>query len=133
MHIIKKISIVMLTLLIASCSCFEPTPESGVKFSTVDDVAKVVTNLSTSTVVLDVNPESVRNAKGVIPNAIKLSSYDKYALSELPTDKNTGLIFYCYNESCGASTEAANRAIKNGWPNVSVMRAGIVGWNALHK
>ncbi len=133
MRIRKEFAIVMLTALITSCSCFEPAPEAGVKFSTVDEVAQAVTKPSTSTVVLDVNPESVRNEKGVIPNAIKLSSYDKYALSELPADKNTGLIFYCYNESCGASTEAANRAITNGWPNVSVMRAGIVGWNALHK
>lgn len=133
MSIRKNIAIVILTALITSCSCFEPTPEAGIKFSTVDEVAHVVAKPSTSTVVLDVNPESVRNAKGVIPNAIKLSSYDKYALIELPADKNTELIFYCYNESCGASTEAANRALTNGWSNVSVMRAGIVGWNALHK
>jgi len=99
----------------------------------VNEVAFIVEKPSIGIVVLDVNPESVRNAKGVIPNATKLSSYDKYALSELPADKNTGLIFYCYNESCGASTEAANRAITNGWTNVSVMRAGILGWNALHQ
>jgi len=94
MRIRKEFAIVMLTVLITSCSCFEPTPEAGVKFSTVDEVAQTVTKPSTSTVVLDVNPESVRNKKGVIPNAIKLSSYDKYALTELPADKNTGLIFY---------------------------------------
>jgi rhodanese-related sulfurtransferase len=133
MRIKKEFAIIIMTAFIISCSCFKTTPESGITFSTVDEVSQVVTKPSANTVVIDVNPESVRNAKGIIPNSIKLSSYDKYALSELPADKNIKLIFYCYNEKCGASTEAANRAIANGWTNVSVMKAGIVGWNALQK
>lgn len=132
--IIKKVvAIIGIAALLASCSCFETKPKAGVKSSTVDEVAQVIAQPSNATAVLDANPESVRSAKGVIPNAIKLSSYDSYALSELPADKNTALIFYCYNEACGASTAAANRAITNGWSNVSVMKAGIIGWNARQK
>lgn len=133
MTINKGIAIIGLTILMASCSCFETTPKSGVQLSSLEEVAQVVAKPSHNIALLDANPESVRNAQGVIPSAIKLSSYDSYELNELPTDKKTALIFYCYNESCGASTEAANRAIKNGWTNVSVMKAGILGWNAQKK
>lgn len=133
MFINKRIAVIGLTALIASCSCFETKPKSGITFSTVDEVARVVAEPSSSTAVLDANPDAVRNTKGVIPTAIKLSSYDAYSLSELPVDKNTALIFYCYNEACAASTEAANRALNNGWAKVSVMKAGIIGWNAQQK
>lgn len=130
MFLTKSIAIIGLTTLIASCSCFESKPKSGVTFSTVDEVAQVVTKPSSAAAVLDVNPDSVRNTKGVIPTAIKLSSYDAYSLSELPVNRDATLIFYCYNEACGASTVAANRALQNGWAKVSVMKAGIIGWNA---
>lgn len=74
------------------------------------------------------NPDDVRASKGVVQGAIKLTSYDKYALAELPQDKSTQLIFYCYNSFCLASDEAAERALKAGYINVGSMRAGIVGW-----
>lgn len=125
-----RIAIIGLSALIASCSCFETAPKAGVTFSTVEEVSLAIAKPSSSTAVLDANPDSVRNTQGVIPTAIQLSSYDAYELSELPADKNTALIFYCYNELCTASTEAANRAVKYGWSKVSVMKAGIIGWNA---
>lgn len=133
MSIKKSLFIFSLAIMLTSCSCFETSPKSGVNFSTVDEVAKAISTNASKVAVLDVNPESVRNEKGVIPNAIQLSSYNSYELKELPNDKKTELIFYCYNESCGASTQAANRAIENGWNNVSIMREGIIGWNNLYK
>jgi rhodanese-related sulfurtransferase len=127
---IKFFVITVLIMLISACSCNKVTPNIALKAVTADQVAAAIAVPSADTLVLDVNPESVRDKKGVIPNAIRLSSYNNYAMSELPTDKSTALIFYCYNEACGASTQAANRALDNGYANVSILKVGIIGWNA---
>ncbi|MEY4729830.1 MAG: hypothetical protein RL020_988 [Pseudomonadota bacterium] len=101
---------------------------SAAKIIPVEQVGKYVEAKTPNVAMLDVNPDDVRASKGVVPGAIKLSSYDKYALTELPSDKSTQLIFYCYNTFCLASDEAADRAIKAGYTNVGRMRAGITGW-----
>jgi rhodanese-related sulfurtransferase len=101
---------------------------SNAKIIPVEQVGKLVEAKMPNVAILDVNPDDVRKDKGVVPGAIKLTSYDKYALTELPQDKNTQLIFYCYNSFCLASDEAADRAIKAGYTNVGRMRAGITGW-----
>lgn len=77
---------------------------------------------------VDANNESTREHMGVVPGAIRLTSYDTYALSELPADKTRPLIFYCANTQCGASHEAAERALTAGYQHVEVMTAGIAGW-----
>lgn len=84
-------------------------------------------------VVLDANNDDARAAAGIVPGAIKLSSYNQYDLAELPADKNTTLVFYCYNSYCQASHMAAARALQAGYKDVRVMKAGIVGWNAVNK
>ena len=126
---IKFCVITVLVMLISACSCNKVTPNAALKTVTTDQVAAVIAVESADTAIVDVNPESVRDKDGVIPNALRLSNYDDYAMSELPADKATPLIFYCYNEACGASMQAANRALENGYINVSVFEAGIVGWN----
>lgn len=83
--------------------------------------------------VLDANNEQARADAGMVPGAIKLSSYSQYDLAELPADKNTTLVFYCYNSYCQASHAAAARALQAGYKDVRVMKAGIVGWNAANK
>ena len=84
-------------------------------------------------VVLDANNDDARAAAGIVPGAIKLSSYNQYDLAELPADKNTTLVFYCYNSYCQASHMAAARALQAGYKDVRIMKAGIVGWNAVNK
>lgn len=84
-------------------------------------------------VVLDANNGDARAAAGIVPGAIKLSSYNQYDLAELPADKNTTLVFYCYNSYCQASHMAAARALQAGYKDVRIMKAGIVGWNAVNK
>ncbi len=101
---------------------------SGAKTVSVQQVGKYVETKELKIAILDVNTDDVRKDKGVVPGAIKLSSYDQYALSELPQDKQTLLIFYCYNWLCTASDEAAGRAIKAGYTNVARMPDGITGW-----
>ena len=50
------------------------------------------------------------------------------SVSELPADKSKQLVFYCANTQCGASHEAAEKAITAGYTNVKVMPEGIAGW-----
>jgi rhodanese-related sulfurtransferase len=83
---------------------------------------------SKSATIIDVNDEETRTTKGIVPGATKLSSYDKFAMTELPADKNATLVFYCYNTLCPASGLAADRAIDAGYKDVRVMKAGIIGW-----
>ncbi len=84
-------------------------------------------------VVLDANNDDARAAAGIVPGALKLSSYNQYDLAELPADKSTTLVFYCYNSYCQASHMAAVRALQAGYKDVRIMKAGIVGWNAVNK
>lgn len=99
----------------------------------VNDVQTMVSAKSVKAVVLDANNDQARAEAGMVPGAVKLSSYNQYALTELPADKNTTLVFYCYNSYCQASHMAAARALQAGYKDVRVMKAGIVGWNAANK
>ena len=95
----------------------------------VQEVQKFVQDKPANVAILDVNNDDARKAAGVVPSAILLSSYNQYAMTELPKDKNTTLVFYCYNSYCQASHAAALRAIGAGYKDARVMKAGIAGWN----
>lgn len=103
----------------------------AVKEISVNEVKQFVDSKAKNVAILDANNENAREDAGVVPSAILLTSYNKYALSELPADKNTTLVFYCYNSYCQASHAAAERAIEAGYKDARVMKAGIVGWNKL--
>jgi rhodanese-related sulfurtransferase len=105
------------------------TAGEPVKEISVQQVQKFVQDKPANVVILDANNEDARKAAGVVPGAILLSSYNEYALTELPKDKATNLVFYCYNSYCQASHAAAERAYQAGYKNVGVMKAGIAGWN----
>ncbi len=77
---------------------------------------------------VDANGDGTRKQMGVVPGAVLLTSSTDYKLSELPSDKSKGLVFYCANTSCGASHMAADRALEAGYVNVKVMPQGIAGW-----
>ncbi|MEW6435376.1 MAG: rhodanese-like domain-containing protein [Myxococcota bacterium] len=79
---------------------------------------------------VDANGEKTRAEKGIIPGAVLLTSSSQYALTELPKDKSSTLVFYCANEKCSASTQAARRAMENGYTDVAVLPVGINGWLA---
>jgi rhodanese-related sulfurtransferase len=81
--------------------------------------------------VYDANSTDVRKEAGIIPGAHLLTSAVKYdPAKELPATKSDKVVFYCYNEQCGASHQAAKRATEAGWTDVSVLNAGIMGWKA---
>jgi rhodanese-related sulfurtransferase len=79
---------------------------------------------------VDANGKSTRQSQGVIPGAVLLTSSSQYAVSELPADKNSKLVFYCASDKCGASHQAAKRAIENGYTDVAVLPDGIAGWKS---
>ena len=99
----------------------------------VQEVQKFVQDKPANVAILDVNNDDARKDAGVVPSAILLSSYNQYAITELPKDKNTTLVFYCYNSYCQASHAAALRAIGAGYKDARVMKAGIAGWNKANK
>ena len=77
---------------------------------------------------VDANGERTRQKMGVIPGAVLLTDSDTFTPAELPADKGKTLVFYCANTSCGASHEAASKALTAGYTNVKVLPDGIAGW-----
>ena len=78
--------------------------------------------------VVDVNSRQSWT-KARVPGALNLDPAD-YASSDLPPDKESGLVFYCSNPLCRKAPNAARRAKKMGYSDVRVMSAGISGWLA---
>lgn len=80
-----------------------------------------------SAVLIDVNPRRVYD-EAHLPGALWMSSDIEF--DRLPADRHVPIVFYCYNEICGASHQAASATVDRGWKNVARMPAGIIGWKA---
>jgi len=100
--------------------------QSKVPTVTVDELDKMLANNECQPV--DANGEGTRKKMGTIPGAVLLTDSDSFKPSELPADKAKTLVFYCANTSCGASHDAAGKAITAGHTNVKVLPDGIAGW-----
>jgi rhodanese-related sulfurtransferase len=124
------IAAVFAASLVSLAGCKKaPDPASvsnSVRELHVVDVAPIVKNKSG--VLVDANGPDTRRELGVIPGAILLSDHKNYALSELPPEKSTKLVFYCGGTQCRASDSAADKAAHAGYTDVSVLRDGIRGW-----
>lgn len=92
---------------------------------TVADAAKL--HKKGAIIMVDANGENTRKKLGVVPGARLLTSYNKFAASELRAKKSDTLVFYCYSEACSAAPRAAEVAQAKGF-KTKVMHAGIVGW-----
>ena len=90
---------------------------------TVDELDRMLA--SHQCVAVDANGDATRRRMGVIPGAVLLADD---AIDKLPRDKSQSLVFYCANEACRSSHEAATRAFLAGYTHVKVMPAGIAGW-----
>jgi rhodanese-related sulfurtransferase len=77
-------------------------------------------------VVVDVNDRS-RWLTARVPGSINLSPMT-FADDDLPSDRDTPLVFYCSGYLCRKAPNAAKRAKAMGYTNVRVMSAGIDGW-----
>lgn len=93
---------------------------------TVDQLATMLAN--SECVPVDANGERTRQKMGVIPGAVLLTDSETFTPAELPADKAKTLVFYCANTSCGASHDAAAKALTAGYSNVKVLPDGIAGW-----
>ncbi len=83
---------------------------------------------SDSAIVFDVNTNSYRAYKGIIPGAKLLRSYRYDAEQVLPADKSEKLVFYCANTLCTSAPMAAQIAVDAGYQDVNVLLIGIDGW-----
>jgi rhodanese-related sulfurtransferase len=121
-----------LGLALAACHTTpKGSPGSGSEAKAVNEVtvAEVADFVKAkSATLVDANNSDTRASLGVVPGAILLTSSHDYALTELPSAKDTKLVFYCGGTLCRASDSAAKRASAAGYADVSVMRAGIRGW-----
>lgn len=93
---------------------------------TVDELDAMLAN--NECMAVDANGKRTRQKLGVIPGAVLLTDADTFLPSDLPADKAKPLVFYCANEACSASHEAAEQARTAGWKNVKVLPDGIAGW-----
>lgn len=116
---------------VAGCSksTTEPpvTGEAASKVPTVS-VDQLDTMMASGCQPVDANGEGTRKKMGIIPGAVLLSDSDTFSPKELPADKAKPLVFYCANTHCGASHDAAEKAITAGYTNVKVLPDGIAGW-----
>lgn len=128
----RSVLTLALGLALAACQTSKSTESSAgeqkaaIPELSVPKVAELVQ--AKSVTVVDANNAETRNEYGVVPGAVLLSSSKDYALSELPGEKSSKLVFYCGGTKCRASDNAAERARQAGYSDVNVMREGIRGW-----
>ena len=79
-------------------------------------------------IVIDVNSRQSW-VKAHVPGALNLDPAN-YNDSDLPSEKDSSLVFYCSNPMCRKAPNAARRARMLGYGKVLVMSAGITGWIA---
>jgi len=120
----------LLAIAATGCSKTETTAAGDHKSSIPEvTVAQVDSMLAKNECqAVDANGEGTRKKLGTLPGAVLLTDSEMFAPSELPADKAKTLVFYCANTQCGASHEAAEKALTAGHKNVRVMPEGIAGW-----
>jgi rhodanese-related sulfurtransferase len=91
-------------------------------------VAQVASRLDAGVLLYDANPRTMYQ-HGHLPGA-RWVPFDQVTRGLLPPDVTTPLIFYCANELCTASPQAARMAAALGYRDVSLMPAGYFGWKA---
>ncbi|MFT4157224.1 MAG: rhodanese-like domain-containing protein [Microbacterium sp.] len=96
---------------------------ANVRTVTVDEAAEIV-EAGTHTV-FDVNSPQ-RYEQGHLPGAINIAKDDVAAA--LPADKSAPVLFYCGSITCQAAPSSAAFAAAQGHTDVSVLSAGISGW-----
>jgi rhodanese-related sulfurtransferase len=122
----------LVSLSVVACSKAEKADAKHEKLSdsvptiTIDELDAKLASKECQAV--DANGEGTRKKLGVIPGAVLLTDSEAFSASELPADKSKTLVFYCANTHCGASHEAAARALTAGYKSVKVLPDGIAGW-----
>lgn len=111
-----------LLLAFGLCRAQPANVPGGIKDITPQELAKELPHVH----VIDVNePDSYAEAH--VPGAVLLV-YDAIKATDLPADKSSALVFYCWSMECPAAETAAQSAVKLGYTEVACMKAGITGW-----
>jgi rhodanese-related sulfurtransferase len=74
----------------------------------------------------DANPKEMFEAGHI--HGARWVKFNEVTRAALPAAKDTELVFYCANELCTASDDAARSALALGFTRVEVMPAGYFGW-----
>ncbi|HMD32047.1 MAG TPA: rhodanese-like domain-containing protein [Candidatus Acidoferrales bacterium] len=96
----------------------------GLKSVSPGDLHRLMQNEPVT--VIDVNSAQSWE-KAHVPGARNLDPVG-YGESDLPSDKDSTVVFYCSNLMCRKAPNAARRAKEMGYKRVQVMSAGISGW-----
>jgi rhodanese-related sulfurtransferase len=112
----------VVALLVAACQ--KPAPEVPVPVTTVEAVAARVGQADFF--LFDANPKDFYD-RGHIRGATWVP-FNHLEREALPSSHDAQLVFYCANELCTASHDAARAAASLGYSNVAVMSAGYFGW-----
>lgn len=122
--------LLLLALGVSGCARHEPAPvpvtedASPVPTTTIDAVAQ---RLGQAQFFLyDANPRDMYD-RGHIRGA-QWVKFNAVTRDLLPADQSAQLVFYCANEMCSASHDAARSALALGFTHVEVMPAGYFGW-----
>jgi rhodanese-related sulfurtransferase len=99
----------------------------GLKKLSPEELHRLLQNPA-HTAVVDLNSRQSW-VKARVPGARNLDPVG-HTESDLHTNKNDVLVFYCSSPMCMKAPNAARRAKKLGYSNVHVMSAGISGWLA---
>lgn len=78
---------------------------------------------------IDARPYKPKYVKGHIPGAVSMpnTTFEDH-VDELPTDRDTLLIFYCGGLKCKLSHKAAQKAEELGYTNIKVFAEGFPKW-----
>lgn len=107
----------------------ESQAEAKASVKTVTIAQLVELQKAKKATVLDANNDEVRAKYGTIPGAVLLTNFQSFdPAKELPAAKDSKLVFYCANTRCGASHQAAEKALTLGYTDVNVLPDGIMGW-----
>jgi len=112
-----------LLALLALGGCSRAQAPAAIATLTVEQVAG---RLDAGVVLYDANPRTMFQ-HGHLPGA-RWVQFDAVTREVLPADRGAPLVFYCANELCTASPEAARMAVALGYRDVSLMPAGYFGW-----
>lgn len=112
------------TILLAGSSCLWQS--DALKLIVKEITPKELSAVLGHVVVIDVN-EQENFIEAHVPG-VKLMVFDATKPEDLPADKSTTLVSYCWSPECPAAEKAAETAAALGHTDVRWMKEGITGW-----
>ena len=115
----------LLALLLGACAR-PPQPTAAVPVPSTTLEAVEARLGQTDFALYDANPKEMFEAGHI--HGARWVKFNEVTRAQLPAAPDTELVFYCANELCTASHDAARAALSLGFARVEVMPAGYFGW-----